>query len=111
MTRRHRLILMTILAVLTLQFGVPAVQYFSEGANRWGWQMYSREQSLPAVLVVSPEGERTSADLPDHLFLLRSELRIDERAARQLCERYPRAVAIEVVDRTTGEATPHQCYD
>jgi hypothetical protein len=109
MTRRKWIALMTILLVLFVQFGIPSMQFFSEGSNRWGWQMYSRQSGKPEITAVMEDGAREAVRLRDHLIVNRSEIRVDEHVVDELCERLPDAQAIELVFESTSTVTVHQC--
>lgn len=111
MTRRHLIILITVAIVLILQFGVPAIQYFAEGSNRWGWQMYSRENSRPEITAVSTNGNRRAVALSPHLMLSRTELRINDDVLRQLCGRLRETRTLELHYENSDEVRVYQCPD
>ena len=109
MTRRHILILLTIGIALTLQFLVPILQYPNDGANRWGWQMYSRENPNPDIYAIDNTGQRDEVDLANHLFHRRGEIRIDDHLLVQLCDRIDKVKALELVREADDEVVVHQC--
>jgi hypothetical protein len=103
MSHRHIVIMITIAIVLTLQFIVPVIQYPLDGANRWGWQMYSRENPRPGIVAVLEDGDRQDIRFGDHVYSVRAELRLSEPVLLQLCERVPEAAGFELISRSTGE--------
>lgn len=103
MSYRHIIILITIAFVLTLQFIVPVLQFQLDGANRWGWQMYSRENQRPDIVAVLDSGDRQEIDFREHVHSERSELRLTDSALLQLCERVPDARSFELSSPSTGD--------
>lgn len=109
MTRRHQLILLTILGVLALQFVVPAALLSESGANRWAWQMYSRQTDRPDIVAILEDGDREPVKISDHLAGFRSELRLDARTLDRLCSRIPGVESFELTRESSGEEAVHQC--
>jgi hypothetical protein len=109
-TLRHWLAVFTIAIVLTLQICIPTLQFFEEGVNRWGWQMYSRMPIRPTITAIHSDGTREQIRLSDHLYHLRSEIRVDnEQVIEQFCERISDAEAIELVNEQRDEIAVHRC--
>jgi hypothetical protein len=109
-TLRHWLAVLTIAIVLTLQIGIPTLQFFEEGVNRWGWQMYSRMPIRPTLTAVHPDGNREPIRLSDHVYYMRSEIRVDnQQAVEQFCERVDGAEAIELFNEQRDEVTVYPC--
>lgn len=111
MSRRHHLILLTILGVLLLQFAVPSALLPHSGANRWGWQMYSRQNDRPDIVAILENGDREPVKISDHLARYRSELRLDARALDRLCLRIPDVDSFELTWESSGEVAVHQCSE
>ncbi len=103
MSRRYLAILITIAAVLTLQFIVPVIQYPLDGANRWGWQMYSRENPRQDIVALLPDGERVEVEFSDHVFGVRAEMRLTAPVLEQLCDRVIDAESLELYSPSSGE--------
>jgi hypothetical protein len=103
MTRRHVAILMAMALVLSLQFIVPMLQFPSPGANRWGWQMYSRENPRPDIVAHLSDGTTSQIQFSDHVYSVRAEMRLTDPVLRQLCERVPDAISFELLTPSTGE--------
>jgi hypothetical protein len=111
MKLRHWITLMTILLVLLVQFAIPTMQFFNDGVNRWGWQMYSRQSGRPAMTAILIDGSREKVSLGDHVVVTRSELPLDVNVIEQLCERIDRIEAIELTDKSDGEVTVYPCNE
>lgn len=110
MTRRHWITLITILVLLLVQLGIPTMQFFQDGVNRWGWQMYSRQQVRPEMTVVRKDGTRQGTSLSDYLVVFRSEIRITDDVLAQICDRLPdSAETIELRDEETDAVTVYPC--
>jgi hypothetical protein len=109
MSHRQLLTLLLIAVVVGVQFGIPSIQYFSDGANRWGWQMYSRANPNPMIVAVRADGRHVDVDVREHLSQLRSELRFREREFDLLCQRIPDVSYLRLHDPRSGEVTVHPC--
>ncbi len=105
MTLRRKLVIGVIATVLSLQFVIPSVQYFSDGANRWGWQMYSRVSLQPEIIAVTADGDRREVDLSRYVFHMRSELRVDAEMLDQLCAMLPDANSFELIHHEDATET------
>jgi hypothetical protein len=111
MAGRHRVALLIIGVVLTLQFVVPALFLPASGANRWSWQMYSRNSERPEIVALSVTGEQETITLSDHLYRLRSELRVDSDVLDQLCDRIAGVDHFELTYESTDDVVVHPCND
>jgi hypothetical protein len=109
MTRQHKLTLGLIAVVLAIQFVVPSIQYFSDGPNRFGWQMYSRENPRPDITAVNVAEERSSVDLNEFVIVLRGELRVTEQVLDELCTLVDGTRYFELEYPFSVESRVHEC--
>jgi hypothetical protein len=111
MMTRQTLSVAVIAIVLTLQFAIPALHLFVDGANRWSWQMYSRAPERPQLTAMFADGTERPLPLNNYVYRFRYELRYDEKFANRLCSEETAAVAIRIENQLAGEVAQYECSD
>lgn len=101
--RTSRLAAGVIIALfVTIQLAVPIGRLQSDGAQRFGWQMYSAAYHNPTFIVTSDAGDR-EIDLDEYVAVGRADVDLVTWLPPHLCRLMPEITTV------TWEEGSYQC--
>ncbi len=84
--------------LLAVMVALPLLQ-ISEGADRFGWRMFSQVRPLPDFVVVDGSGIETSVAPVEFTAALRGDIPFETALPPHLCSVFPGTVTVRIVAR------------
>ena len=82
---RDRVVAITSLVLfVVVQLVVPISRFTSDEAERFGWQMFSKNVKAP-VVQVEANGELQRIELEDYMARVRADIVPSQRCSRAIC--------------------------